>query len=200
MLGYGPKYKVEVLRAEEFGQTGTVTTKFIVENDPSLEEEQEDWWFIDDAWWNASWESSDLSLDCQNSTSKPTPLPTPVLPFTMAPHPTLAPTPTATLPAPTPTPIPTGPKEGQPTPDGQLIYSNGAWQLLVPITPTPVPTPEPTLIPKELYSYADVAKLGLGDYGASITELLWQEYGVIGQVGRLVPPIDEYLNVDPLEQ
>jgi hypothetical protein len=110
------------------------------------------------------------------------------------------------LPAPTPTPIPTGLKEGQLTPDGQLIYRNGVWQLLVPITPTPVPTPTsvptpvPTLIPKELYSYVDVARLGFGDYGASITELLWQEYGVIGREGRLVPPIDQYRNVAPLEQ
>jgi len=73
-------------------------------------------------------------------TSTPLPTETPV--------PTKTPTPTSTpesvLPTPTPTPAPVGPQEGQLTPDGQLIYSNGAWRLVA--TPTPNVTATPTVL------------------------------------------------------
>lgn len=81
----------------------------------------------------------------------PTVTPTAVPPTII---PTLAPTPTpiSVLIPPTPTPMPPGPSEGQLTPDGQMIFRNGAWQLLNPLTPTITPTtivtPTPTSVPQ----------------------------------------------------
>ena len=97
----------------------------------------------------------------------PTPIPTLVatpIPPTAIPTPTpisvlVPPTPT---PGPIVTPTPTGPKEGDLTPDGQMIFRNGAWQLVVPLTPTPVvltptPTPRITPTPTALPQYAVVS-------------------------------------------
>jgi hypothetical protein len=91
----------------------------------------------------------------------PTPIPilvpTPILP-------TAIPTPTSisSLPTPTPTAGPPGPQEGQLTPDEQMIFRNGAWQLVVSLTPTPVvltptPTPRITPTPTALPQYAVVS-------------------------------------------
>ena len=94
-----------------------------------------------------------------------------LVPFTPTPIPPTAiptPTPISVLVPPTPTPgpivtpTPTGPKEGDLTPDGQMIFRNGAWQLVVPLTPTPVvltptPTPRITPTPTALPQYAVVS-------------------------------------------
>ena len=95
----------------------------------------------------------------------PTPVPTPILP-TAIPTPTpisvLVPPTSTPGPIVTPTPTPTGPQEGQLTPDGQMIFRSGAWQLVVPLTPTPVvltptPTPRITPTPTALPQYAVVS-------------------------------------------
>jgi len=111
--------------------------------------------------------SQATSIPSPTNTQAPMPTYTPQPTYTPKTAPTNTPTvvPTATS-VPTPTPTPHSPKEGQLTPDGQLIYRNGAWQLLVPITPTPVPgpTPRPTRVPTPTpdpyYTYLDTQVLG----------------------------------------
>jgi hypothetical protein len=84
--------------------------------------------------------SQPTSIPSPTNTQAAMPTYTPNPTYTPKPVPTNTPTivPTATsVPTPTPRPIPTGPEEGRLTPDGKLIYRNGIWQLLVPLTPTP---------------------------------------------------------------
>ena len=81
-------------------------------------------------------------------TSIPTLVPSTITPTLVAtPTPVSVLTPPTSTPSPILTPTPAGPSEGQLTPDGQQIYRNGAWQLLVPFTPTPIITPTPRITP-----------------------------------------------------